>query len=456
MKNNYTKEQKSILIVSLLASFITTYMGSALNLSIPHIEKTFNTGASQIGWIVTIYILTCGALALPVGKVADIISKNNIMKGGLLIFATGSLGGIVANSMRLLLISRFVQAIGASMIFSTNNAVLSETFAGKERQKILGFVTGATYVGMAAGPVLGGVFDYYIGWKYIFIFAAAVSMISFLISLKIPFKKSNYLVHNKWDTVGTVLYIAGICLLMYGISSVGERMNSIIFIEAGVSILVLFFRRERVFENPLLDMNLIIHNKRFLFSNMNAMIIFGALFAVNYLLSLYLQTVKEYTSQEAGLILTSLPISLAMVSVLGGKKINKKAQLNCICGIILCAAGMGAGVFINDDSSVIYIILLLISAGVGQALFAVSNINTVMESVSKEEYGVASSVYAGVRSLGNTISMALVTIIVSTRLGDMQLTQTDPIIMIEIVNICFFVFAIGCIAGIFIALRKKV
>ena len=117
---------------------------------------------------------------------------------------------------------------------------------------------------------------------------------------------------------------------------------------------------------------------------------------------------------------------------------------------------MGAGVFINDDSSVIYIILLLISAGVGQALFAVSNINTVMESVSKEEYGVASSVYAGVRSLGNTIPMALVTIIVSTRLGDMQLTQTDPIIMIEIVNICFFVFAIGCIAGIFIALRKKV
>ena len=78
--------QKSVILVSAATSFITTFMGSALNLAVPAIERDFQTGAAEAGWIITVYMLTCAALTVPFGKIADTGRKNLILRWGIFIF----------------------------------------------------------------------------------------------------------------------------------------------------------------------------------------------------------------------------------------------------------------------------------------------------------------------------------------------------------------------------------
>ena len=78
-KKNYTKDQRSTLLVSVATSFITTFIGSALNLSVPDIEKEFGVSAAAVGWVVTIYMMTCAALAVPFGKIADVFQRKAIL-----------------------------------------------------------------------------------------------------------------------------------------------------------------------------------------------------------------------------------------------------------------------------------------------------------------------------------------------------------------------------------------
>ena len=172
------REQKNTVIVCVITAFITTFMGSALNLSIPALEKEFGVGAQTVGWVVTIYMLTCSALAVPFGRLADIVDRVLILRTGILIFSAGSLSAVISRSMVILLSFRLMQGIGASMIFSTNIAILAAAFDGNERGRVLGYATCATYAGLSAGPVIGGILNQHFGWRAIFLVTAAISAIA--------------------------------------------------------------------------------------------------------------------------------------------------------------------------------------------------------------------------------------------------------------------------------------
>jgi len=454
MENNFTKEKNRILVVSLTAAFITTFMGSALTVCVPHIGSEYGVGAAQVGYIVTVYLLACGALAIPMGKTADVTDRNIIMKGGLLVFAAGSAGGVAVNSMGLLLLSRLVQAVGAAMVFSTNNAILSEAFEGAERRKVLGMSAGATYLGMAAGPVMGGLLAYYFNWKANFLFAAVVSVVAFFICAR---GRSGALMktHAKWDIKGILLYIAGLSGLLYGISTLGEGKVGVVLTAAAVALLFLFARHEKNTDNPLLNVSELAENKPLLRANIAAMINYGSVFAMNYLLSLYLQVAKEMNSSEAGFVLVAMPLTLALVSVICGRFKGGKCNL-AVIGALITAVAMGGCYFIDENRTIFYIIAILLAAGAGQGLFAVTNLNTVMGAADRENYGVTSALYSSARSVGNTLAMAVVTVIISIYLGNLPVSETSPILMVEILKKCFFVMTIWCALGIFMARRKKV
>ena len=176
--------QRACLLVSLLTSFITTFLGSALNLSVPSIGREFAVSASFVSWIATVYMLTCALLAIPVGLLADRVSRTLILRAGIGVFAVSALGAAFAGGMWLLLALRAVQGVGAAMIFATNIAILTSVFAAEKRGRVLGYTVCANYLGLAAGPVLGGLFAHYLGWRAIFIAAAVVSGAAFFAALK--------------------------------------------------------------------------------------------------------------------------------------------------------------------------------------------------------------------------------------------------------------------------------
>ena len=137
----HTQEQKNTILVAVITAFITTFMGSALNLSIPSMGKEFRVSAQEIGWVITVYMLTCCCLAVTFGRMADAWDRKQILRTGILIFAAASAAAVVSRSMWVLLVFRAMQGVGASMIFATNIAVLTAAFDEDERGKMLGYST---------------------------------------------------------------------------------------------------------------------------------------------------------------------------------------------------------------------------------------------------------------------------------------------------------------------------
>lgn len=286
--------QLPTMLVVIITAFITTFTGSALNLSIPSMGSEFHASASIIGWIVTGYILAAAVLSVPFGRLADLTGRKRILVIGIFIFALCSGGAAFSSSMTMLLMLRVVQGLGAAMIFSTNTAVLISAFSPEKRGKVLGYSIASTYIGLSAGPVVGGFLNHYLGWRSIFILTFTVSIVVFLIAAKkLPANK----VQNDgedMDILGNILYIFMLTLIMFGLSSISTFHYSKYLIIIGIVLFVLFIYHELKTKYPIVNVRLFSHNIGYSFSNIAALLNYGATFALGYLLSIYLQVVMGF------------------------------------------------------------------------------------------------------------------------------------------------------------------
>ncbi len=465
------EEQKNILIVAVITSFITTFMGSALNLSIPAMEKEFNESAQNIGWVITVYMLVCSCLAVTFGKLADILDRKLILRTGIMIFAAASAAAVISRSMPVLLVFRGVQGIGASMIFSTNIAVLTAAFDEKEMGKTLGYATCATYVGLSLGPVVGGVLNHHLGWRSIFLTTAGVSALAFYFAMfrlsrekKTIRQEIQEMKMANIDIAGNGTFIAGVFMLMYGLSEIREKPFAPWLLAAGVLALIAFAKIEEKDSAPLINVKTLKENPPYTLSNLAALLNYGATFAVSYLLSLYLQSIKEMTSQEAGFVLITSTAVMAIFSPVFGKISDKKSPfLLSALGMVLSAAASAALCFLKESTPIWQLLIILGVSGLGFALFASPNTNAVMSFVKKEDYASASALLATMRSGGHTLSMAVITLTLSFCTGDdagssagsgaVGGASADAIM--QSIKISFFIFTLFCILGIFMAIKRK-
>lgn len=452
----YSKVQKFTLLVAILTSFQSSFIGSAINLSIPDISMEFAVSAVAIGWIVTAYMLPVAALSVPFGRISDIIGKKQILLLGLAIFSVGAMISVIAPSFAILVISRIVQAIGAAMVFATNHAILISEFPGKMRGKVLGFALAATYTGLSAGPVIGGIFNHYLGWRYIFLFTGVLGIISLIMAAKMLPSRKSALADEKFDMVGNVLYVAMILLTIYGLNAFSENFAALALVPIGVVIGILFVRRQLKVDSPVVDVRLFASNISYSLSNLAALLNYAATYAISYLLAIYLQVVAGYPSQTAGLILLAQPIIMAVLSPTMGRLSDRISPFKMASfGMALIAVCLFVFSFVGINTPVWFIVIVLCITGFGFAAFSSPNTNAVMSCVGKESYGVASSLLATMRNLGHVSSMVIVTIIVSLNLGDVALADATPEGLVHTMKVAYLVFTAICIFGVFCSAKRK-
>lgn len=452
-----THHQLATLSVVIVTAFITTFTGSALNLSIPTIGTEFHASASLIGWIVTGYMLSCAALSVPFGRIADLTGRKRILVIGIFLFALCSGASAFAWSIGSLLFFRVVQGIGAAMIFSTNTAVLISAFAPEKRGKILGYSIASTYIGLSAGPVVGGMLNHYFGWRSILVVTFLVSAVVFFLAAKNLPKSNTMQQEEGFDILGNILYVSMIVSIMYGFSSFATLWFAKYLILLGVLLLILFVIHELKSDSPIVEVRLFAHNIGYTFSNLAALLNYGATFALGYLLSIYLQMVMGFDSQVSGFILISQPLLMALLSPYAGKLSDKISPFKLASfGMTLCALGLFSFIFISQSYPLWLIIASLVVMGIGFAFFSSPNTNAVMACVEKKDYGVASSILATMRSIGHTSSMAVVTFIVASTMGSVSLSKATPQMIIATMRTSFIVLTCVCAVGIFISLKRKI
>ncbi len=448
------KGNKSILFVTTLSSFLTPFMGSAINIALPTIGKELAMNTISLGWVSTAYLLAASVFLLPFGRLADTYGRKRFFLTGLSVFVIASILSAVSKGQVLLISSRFINGVGGALIFSTSLAILTNAFPKEERGKVLGINVASTYLGLSIGPTIGGLLTDYWGWQSIFYVSAALGLIMLPIAMNKLEKDYHPSADTQFDTFGAILYASGLALIIYGFPKIAS-IEGIMFLAIGFALLFFFVRIENKMPQPLLNIGVFKGNQVFIYSNLAAFINYSATFALVFLMSFYLQNVKGMDAREAGIILMAQPVMMTIFSPIAGRLSDRiEPRWLASVGMGLTVVGLAAFIFLGPSTPIWYIILFQMILGLGFGLFSSPNTNAVMSSVKSVHYGFASATLGTMRLTGQTVSMGISLMIIALMMGGTGAEISDSGGLENSIRLSFFVFAALCTLGVYFSMKR--
>ena len=294
--------------------------------------------------------------------------------------------------------------------------------------------------------------NYYLGWRSIFLFLAAASLVAAALSERVIKREWRAAAPPPADTPGALLYGIGMAGVMFGLSELMGSPPALPALLLGLVFFALFLRRELALgESALLPLHLFRANRAFTLSSLTAMLNYSATFALTFLLSLYLQNLLGFTSREAGTVLLVQPVVMALLSPQAGRLSDKySAALLTSAGMGIIAAGLVLLIPVLAHASLPLLALLLVLIGAGFALFGAPNNNAIMSAVPPRYYSLASSMLGTVRLVGQVLSCAIVTLLLSLR-WDAPAEAS----LLHSIELSFVVFAVLCVLGIVPSLARR-
>jgi EmrB/QacA subfamily drug resistance transporter len=437
-----------ILVISTATAFILPFLVASVNVALPTMGRDFGMEAVVMSWVSTSYFLAIAIVQVPFGRLSDIFGRRKLFISGLLVATFASFLGGFANSVPMLIISRALQGVGAGVTFNNSIAILTSVFPPEERGKAIGISQSGTYLGLSLGPLIGGLLTEHLGWQSIFLTSGGMGVILIILvlyGLKAEWREAS---GEKFDVTGSITYSIAIVLFMYGFSSLPDTIGIILFV-VGVAGLVFFVRWESRISSPVFEISLFRKNRVFILSNLAALITYLSTFAVTFLLSLYLQYIKGYSPETAGLVLIASSVLMTIFTLLSGFISQKREPrlvatagmaLNCIALIML--------IFLGNTTSIWYIVLALAIYGTGIGLFVSPNTNAIMGSVEKRVLGVASGTLGTMRTAGMMLSMGITMILFSVYIGQAEITAAYYPQFLTSVRVGFIVFSALCVGGV--------
>lgn len=453
--SDFETVKRYTLLAASTTAFLAPFMGTATNLAIPAIGLQFSSGTLMLNWVVTSYLLASVAFLVPFGRLADIQGRKKIFIAGITVFSIASLLCGAAWSIEMLIAGRALQGMGSAMIFGTSMAMLTSVFPPQERGRVLGINGAAVYAGGTLGPVLGGALTHNLGWQSIFFLSALIGFAVLAMTLSKLKGEWSGAAGEKYDVLGAVLYTVGLVVFIYGISTLAASHWAWYLLALGIIILIFFARHELRIPHSVLELRLFAHNTVFAFSNLAALINYCAISAVGYLMSLFLQVSLGYNSQVAGFILLVQPLIMALVSPAAGRLSDKiEPRIVASTGMGVSTLGLLILIFINPQMPIALVMLTLVLVGLGISLFASPNNNAILGSVQKQFLGVASSILGTARLTGQVMSMALVTLIMTSCIGNVELSPAYGPLFIKAARVSFIIFAVLSVIGILASLAR--
>ncbi|MDD1720010.1 MAG: MFS transporter [Methanoregulaceae archaeon] len=443
-----TPEQRAIILASAAASFLVPYTTSSIAVALPAIGSEFSLDAVTLGWVMSAYVLVTLMFIVPMGRLSDLYGRKQIFLYGTILFTAASLLAALAPSETLLILGRVLQGIGGAMIFSTSVAIITDVCPVETRGRALGIVLATVYAGLSAGPFIGGILTSAFGWRAIFFVNIPIGLVVLdLINRRI----SGEWAHargERFDLAGSIVYAGAIFGLMYGLTLIPDLAGTW-WIVAGAVSLFAFIRWEKRTASPLIDLSVFRGNLTFGLSNLAAMFNYASTYAVAVLLSLYLQYIKGFPPDLAGLILVVQPVLQMVISPAAGRLSDTvEPRLIATAGMTMTTAGIILLIFLTPETPLTYLIASLILLGIGYGFFSSPNTNAIMSSVERRFTGIASGMVATMRASGQLLSMAIAMLTFSLFIGTAAITPDNYPALLLSVRVSFIIFAVLCGIGV--------
>jgi EmrB/QacA subfamily drug resistance transporter len=437
-----------------ISTFAGGLMGSSVNIALPVISLELDINAATLPWITTAFFLGSAVILLPGGKAADIIGPRKVFIIGLTMLLIASVCCTLLISGLMLILFRAVQGLGHGLVVTAGPAMVVMSFPAEKRGKALGIYLTSVYVGLTLGPLIGGVMTEHLGWRSLFFLNIPSGLLALFLNWQLR-KVKDEGTRDKFDFAGGILSGSAILITIYGLTVLPE-IKGILILIGGLILFAIFVWWEKHIEIPLLDMALLGHNRTFIFSNAAALINYSATFALNMLLSLYLQYIMGFSPQITGIIMVILPLVQSIFAPMAGHFSDRFGSRSiATIGMGLNTIGLTMLYFIGNDTTLWYLIIAMVIIGFGLALFVSPNTSAIMSSVPRNSYGVASATQATARQVGIMLSLGIVTVIFAVFIGSVPITQEYYPQFLNSVKITLSIFAALCFAGMFASFARS-
>lgn len=439
----------SLLFIICLASSLVPFMGSALNLALPYINKDLSLNAVMSGWVPTSYMLSTAILQIPCARLADMIGRKKVFIWGVIVLTVFSVLSGLATTGTTLIVYRFLAGIGSAMMFGTSTAILTSSVPAEKRGKAMGMVAASVYFSLAAGPFIGGILTQYFNWHSIFFVSAAVSFIVAVGGYYIIKEDWKEETRSKFDIVGSILFAVGLSSLIYGFTTL-PHIPGFVCIGVGAVVMLAFSLYEKKQEFPVFNVRVFLENRVFRLSSVSALINYSATFAISFMLSLYLQYIRGLSPRDAGLILILQSVVQAVASLKSGSLSDKmSATFLATLGMGIIAVGLVGLCFISETTSYYFLGGILVLFGLGFGIFSSPNTNIIMSSVDKKYYGLASATMGTMRLTGQALSMGIAIMAISIVVGNIDMSSVPHAGFIHSMRMTFVICLILCLFGVY-------
>jgi EmrB/QacA subfamily drug resistance transporter len=409
-----------------IGTFMTALDSSVVNVILPVVRQALGSDFASTEWVVTIYLLVLSGLLLSFGRLGDLYGHRRVYLAGFGIFVVSSaLCGLAANVGWLVAV-RALQALGAAMLASNSPAILTRNFPVEQRGQALGLSATMTYLGLVAGPSVGGWLAQSFGWRAVFYINVPVGLLALILSLRFIPDDHHAPTGERFDVIGAGLFTVGLSALLLGLNqghAWGWNSPSIVGLLAAAALsLGAFVWLEGRVAAPMLDLSLF-RSRVFALTVLSAVLNYICVYSIIFLMPQYLIDGRGLNPASAGLLLTAQSLVMAVIAPISGTLSDRLGtRWPSVAGMAVLALGTLFLSRLDSVSGNLAIIFGLAMVGLGTGTFISPNNSALMGAAPRHRQGIAAGVLATARSFGMVIgaglSGAIFTTVLANSAGD--------------------------------------
>lgn len=430
MAERMTRQQRLVMGVAVLGSFVAFLDGTVVNVALPAISRELGGGLTTQQWAVDSYLITLGALILVAGAISDAYGRMLVLRIGLIGFGVASLAVAVAPDTTVLIIARAVQGAAGAFLVPSSLALITATMTEPLRSRAIGIWTASTTAAMIVGPLVGGLIVDHLSWRWVFVInVAPIAVALWLLTLLAHDEHATDRVINRAtdsptgpaaapgapaqriDVIGAVLCTLGLGSAVFALI---EQPNAgwaspLIWISgtAGIALLVAFVWRQRTVPSPILPLDLF-RSRNFSAGNLTTLFVYAALSLNGFVLAVYLQQGAGLSATLAGL--ASLPTTILVIALssrAGGLAGRLGARLFMTAGPLVMAVGMLLLLTVSEEFDYWWQVLpAMIVFGLGLAATVAPLTAAILGAVDPARSGIGSAVNNAVARIAGLIAIA--------------------------------------------------
>jgi EmrB/QacA subfamily drug resistance transporter len=329
----------------------------AMNLALPRMAFELHSTATDLQWVISVYMLALGAFMVPAGRIGDIFGRRRALLAGIALFGLSSALCALAPSATLVITFRALQGLGAALIFPVSVSVLTNAFPSVRASHAIGLAYGIAGLGNAAGPLIGGLLTETIGWRWIFWLNVPLTLIALAIGSRSITESFDETVPRRIDVTGLALITIGIGLFTLTFDRAPSwgwlSAPTVIAFVCALAALVVFVVVENRVRWPLVDLSLA-RNPKFAI-----LVIAGTISNIAYgvtifLSTMYLQQVRGLDPLMAGLAFLGPSVGAALGGAIAGRLAASRPPV-LVMGLTSVAAALSLAALAASSSWVSYL-----------------------------------------------------------------------------------------------------